>query len=141
MIDSPYGGRKVKEWIGKTPDSRPPQAVRVRVFDRFKGVCHITGRKIGVKDKWQCDHVKRLADGGENRERNLAPALQESDAHVAKTAKENSEGAKATRARAKHIGAEDEPKKKIAQRPREEKPPPRPVASGVSEIARRYGIK
>src|SRR5262245_49123783 len=79
-------GRSVPEWIGKTPDEVPPRHVKLRVFRRFDGFCHITKRKIRAGDDWQCDHVKSLEDGGENRERNLAPALTE--AHAEKTGQE-----------------------------------------------------
>jgi 5-methylcytosine-specific restriction protein A len=96
-------GRSVQEWIGKTPDSMPPPTVRARIFDRDKGICHITGAKILPGDEWHLDHVKRLEDGGENRESNLAPAL--ASAHREKTAEETRRGKKADRQRRAHIGA------------------------------------
>lgn len=104
-IDLPY--REVPEWIGKTPDSRPPQAVKLRVFARYQGRCHITGQKIQPGDAWDVEHIKpvRSAAPGEqhlNRESNLAPALTE--AHREKTGRENSAGAKADRTHAKHFG-------------------------------------
>jgi 5-methylcytosine-specific restriction enzyme A len=113
-------GRSVAEWIGKTPDSRPPPHVLLRIFDRYKGKCHISGAPIGVKDKWQAEHIKRVEDGGENRESNLAPALIEP--HKLKTKEETKRGKKADRARMKHVGVEKR-KAEIAQRPKEEKPP------------------
>lgn len=96
-------GRSVAEWTGRTPDSKPPQRVRLRVFDRWKGKCHISGLKINPGDQWELDHIKRLDDGGENSESNMAPALR--DPHRLKTAAENTRGAKADRQRANHIGA------------------------------------
>ena len=107
-------GRSVKEWIGKTADSTPPPSVRLRVFDRHKGVCHITGRKIAARDKWDLDHIKRVEDGGENRESNLAPALR--DAHKKKTAEETTLGKRADRIRKKHIGIKPEPTRPIQNR-------------------------
>lgn len=95
-------GRAVEEWIGATPDSVPPSRVRTRVFDRAGGVCHISGRKIMAKEKWELEHVKPLHAGGENRESNLAPALVAP--HRAKTAKERSEKSKIDRVRKKHLG-------------------------------------
>ena len=80
-------GRSTKEWIGKTADSMPPLLVRMRIFDRAGGVCHISGRKIMPGELWDVEHVIRLADGGENRESNLRPALR--DKHLLKTAAEN----------------------------------------------------
>jgi 5-methylcytosine-specific restriction protein A len=65
--------RSVPEWIGKTDDTPPPPRVRLRVFEAHNGKCHLTGRKIGPADQWDVDHVLALANGGENRESNLAP--------------------------------------------------------------------
>jgi len=98
-------GRKVKEWIGKTPESMPPPSVRARIFDRCDGICHISKRKIKPGDEWHLDHIKSIRNGGENRETNLAVAY--GPAHREKTAQENSDGARADRIHIKHIGAED----------------------------------
>lgn len=95
-------GRTVPEWIGKTPDTPVPMRVKLRVFARFNGICHISKRKIRPGDKWDCDHVKRIKDGGPNRESNLAPALKEF--HQQKTAEENAQQAKEDRIRKKHLG-------------------------------------
>lgn len=100
-IDHPIAGRKVDEWIGKTPDSRPPQVVLDRVFLRYSGRCHISNRKIMTGDKWEADHVKPLWKGGENRESNLAPALV--DSHQEKTAEEATARSKADRVRRKLV--------------------------------------
>jgi 5-methylcytosine-specific restriction enzyme A len=134
-------GRSVREWIGKTPDSKPPQTVRLRVFDRCGGKCHITGAKIQPGDKWDLDHVIRLEDGGANAESNLAPALAKP--HREKTAAETKLGKKADRQRAKHIGAKPETKNPIPRRPKEEKPEKAkresPFANlGVPAIFRRF---
>jgi 5-methylcytosine-specific restriction protein A len=99
--------RTVPEWIGATPDTPVPRAVKLRVFHRYQGVCYLSGRKIRPGDKWDAEHVKPLRSAlpGEphlNRESNLAPALQ--DAHREKTSAENSDGAKADRIWAKHNG-------------------------------------
>jgi 5-methylcytosine-specific restriction endonuclease McrA len=104
-------GRSVTEWIGRTPDSRPPKTVRLRIFDRDNGVCYLTGVKIKPGDDWDVEHVKRLEDGGENRESNMRPALKAP--HRVKTAEENSRGKKADRVRKKHIGIKVEPAKKL----------------------------
>ena len=109
-IASPIG-RSVKEWIGKNPDHRPPPTVRVRIFDRAGGACHLCKLAIKAGETWHCDHVKALADGGENRESNLAPA--HADCNMAKAAGEKKRAAKATRSRAAHIGAKAEPGVKI----------------------------
>lgn len=106
--------RSVPEWIGKTDDTPIPPRVRLRVFDAHKGICHISNRKIRPGDKWDCDHVKRIKDGGENRESNLAPALKAP--HQAKTAAENRDQAKTDRLRKKHLGLTPE-KPKWPSRP------------------------
>ena len=95
-------GRSVPEWIGKTPDSAVPAHVRIRIFERTSGLCHITKRKIRAGEKWQLDHIIPLADGGEHRESNLAPALDW--AHREKTSAENKARAKTRAIKAKHFG-------------------------------------
>lgn len=94
--------RKTDEWIGKNDDAAIPPRVRVRVFDRHNGRCHLTGRRIRSGEAWDCDHVVALVNGGEHRESNLAPALR--DAHRAKTAEDVAEKATVYRKRAKHLG-------------------------------------
>jgi 5-methylcytosine-specific restriction enzyme A len=94
--------RSTDEWIGKNDDARPPPRVRLRIFDRANGVCHISGRKIGAGEKWDCEHIVALCNGGENREANLAPAL--SKPHRAKTAEDRRIKAKNDRTRKRHIG-------------------------------------
>lgn len=94
--------REVEEWIGASPDTAIPKRVRLRVFERCGGRCHISGRKIMPGDKWDMDHVVALVNGGENRESNLAPAL--STEHKIKTAADVAQKSKERRVRAKHIG-------------------------------------
>lgn len=94
--------RVVPEWIGKTADSAIPARVKARVFEAHGGHCHISGRKIGVGEAWDCDHVIALINGGENRESNLAPALR--DKHREKTAQDVATKSKTARMRAKHLG-------------------------------------
>lgn len=95
-------GRSVPEWIGATPDTPVPPRVKLRVFEAHGGICHLSGRKIRAGDAWDCDHVKALTNGGENRESNLAPALR--DFHRAKTAEDVAEKSKVERIRKKHLG-------------------------------------
>lgn len=94
--------RAVDEWVGKTPDAAVPPRVRLRVFERHQGRCHLTGRKIAAGELWDLDHVKALCNGGEHRESNLAPALR--DKHREKTAEDVAEKAKIDRIRKKHLG-------------------------------------
>lgn len=94
--------RAVEEWIGKTDDSKAPPRVRLRIFERHAGVCHLSGRKIAPGDSWDLEHIKALSLGGENRESNLAPALKEP--HKKKTAEDMKAKAKSDRVRKKHRG-------------------------------------
>lgn len=76
--------RALPEWVGKTPDAKVPPRVRLRIFEREGGRCHLSGRKIVAGDLWDLDHGKALVNGGEHRESNLFPALR--DKHREKTA-------------------------------------------------------
>ena len=99
-------GRSVPEWIGKTPDSKVPPHVRLRVFETWGGVCHIAKRKIRAGEPWDLEHVIALADwdaeGHGNRESNMRPALR--DKHREKTAAENRARAVVRRKKAKNLG-------------------------------------
>lgn len=99
--------RSTPEWIGATDDSAIPARVRLRVFERHEGRCHISGRKIMPGDLWDLDHVIALCnwtgEGHGNRESNLAPALR--DKHREKTAADVAEKSRVYRKRAKAIGA------------------------------------
>lgn len=103
-------GRSTPEWIGATPDSAIPPHVRLRVFERHGGVCHIARRKIRAGEPWDCDHITALADwmgeGHGNRESNLAPALR--DKHREKTSAENALRAVTRTKKAKHFGIKSE---------------------------------
>lgn len=94
--------RSTEEWIGKTDDAAIPPRVRVRVFERHGGICHISGQRIGASDLWDVDHVIALSNGGGHRESNLAPALK--DKHRAKTALDVRTKAKIARVRKRHLG-------------------------------------
>lgn len=94
--------RSIKEWIGKTDDAKVPDYVRLRVFDRHAGVCHISGRKIRAGETWELEHVIALCNGGEHRETNLAPAL--ADPHKEKTKLDRKERSKTLRKRKKYLG-------------------------------------
>jgi len=94
--------RSVPEWIGKSDDSPVPLRVRLRIFDRCGGICHLSGRKIRPGDAWDCDHIVALSNGGAHREYNLAPALKEP--HKVKTKQDVALKAKINRKRAYHLG-------------------------------------
>jgi 5-methylcytosine-specific restriction endonuclease McrA len=94
--------RSVPEWIGKTDDSKVPPRVRLRIFERFGGRCYLSGRLLRPGDKWELEHVVALSNGGQHRESNLAPALQE--AHREKTKADRKIQKKIDRTRKNHNG-------------------------------------
>lgn len=94
--------REVPEWVGKDDNAAIPPRVRLRIFLRAGGICHLSGRAIRPSDKWDCDHIVALINGGEHREFNLAPAL--TDFHKVKTAADVKQKAKNDRVRKRHLG-------------------------------------
>jgi 5-methylcytosine-specific restriction enzyme A len=95
--------RSTDEWIAKHDDQKVPDRVKVRVFEREGGICHLTGAKIDpVRDEWDLDHKMALILGGQHRESNLFPALRA--AHRKKTAVEMGVKSKIARVKKKHMG-------------------------------------
>lgn len=94
--------RSVDKWVGKSDDTPAPPRVRLRVFEKFGGICQLTNIKIQVGDDWDLDHKVALINGGANDEDNLQPVLR--TAHRKKTARDVKEKAKADRVRKKHLG-------------------------------------
>lgn len=80
----------------------PPPSVRLRIYEREGGRCHLSGRKIRPGEKWELDHIVPLWDGGENVESNLAPVLVES--HKRKTAEDKRKKAKSDRVKMRSLG-------------------------------------
>lgn len=95
-------GRSTDEWIGATPDAKIPDRVKLRIWERTGGICHIAKRKILAGEAYDFDHIVALCNGGEHRENNLAPALR--DKHREKTAADVAERAKIDRIRKRHLG-------------------------------------
>jgi 5-methylcytosine-specific restriction endonuclease McrA len=93
--------RALPEWIGSTPDAKVPPRVRLRIFEREQGKCHLSSRKIRAGEPWDLDHKTALINGGEHRESNLFPALR--DKHREKTAEDVAEKAKTYAVKAKHL--------------------------------------
>jgi 5-methylcytosine-specific restriction protein A len=95
--------RAVKEWIGATDDTKVPDHVRLRVFDRDKGVCQCgCTRKIRAGDKWETDHRKAIINGGENRETNLHTLLEQ--CHDTKSKADVATKSETYHMRARHLG-------------------------------------
>ena len=123
--------RAVSEWIGKTDDTRPPPHVRLRIFERYKGICHWSKRSIRPGDDWDVDHIKALINGGENRESNMAPILR-GKPHKEKTAADVAEKSRNYRKRAKHFGLMPT-KKKIPSRGFTKASPQRRASSEINK--------
>lgn len=114
--------RTVAEWIGKTPDSKVPDRVRLRIFKAYDGRCYLSGRPIRPGEAWELEHKVALILGGEHRESNLAPAL--SEFHKPKTAAEMKIKAKTDAIAKKHLGIK-RPKQRIPSPPKSPKPAPK----------------
>jgi 5-methylcytosine-specific restriction protein A len=95
-------GRSVGEWIGSSPDAAIPMRVKLRIWERERGRCHITGKPIRPGDSFEYEHIKPLCLGGSHSESNIALAL--TGPHREKSAAEVSAKAKADRVKAKHLG-------------------------------------
>jgi len=94
--------RSTAEWVGKDDDARPPAYVRLRVFNRYDGICYLSGVKIQPGDDWDMEHIIAICNGGANAEANMAPALKAP--HKVKTKADRRTKAKNDRVRKKHIG-------------------------------------
>lgn len=95
--------RSTDDWQGKTDDTAIPPRVRVRVFDRDKGICQCGCTiKIQAGDKWETDHTIAIANGGTNTESNLRTLLAAH--HKIKTRADVAEKSMTYRKRAKHLG-------------------------------------
>lgn len=94
--------RAVPEWFGKTPDAAIPPRVKLRIWEREGGKCHISGRKIVPGDAFEYEHFVALCNGGEHRESNIGLAL--TDKHKEKTAADVAEKSRIARKKAKHLG-------------------------------------
>jgi 5-methylcytosine-specific restriction endonuclease McrA len=92
--------RSVPEWIGKTADTRIPDRVQLRVFERADCCCAWCGVRIFVLDL-VLDHKIAIINGGENRESNLQPL--HTWCHKRKTVLDVLEKKKAYRKRKKHV--------------------------------------
>lgn len=95
--------REIDEWVGRTDDSPIPPRVRLRVYDRFNGVCQC-GCTVPIRagDSWQADHIVAIINGGENMESNLHPLLTK--CHQRKTVVDVRLKSKVYKTRSKHLG-------------------------------------
>lgn len=94
--------RSTDEWIGKTDDSAPSKACKLRILAKQASKCALTGHAFVPGDNIEFDHITALWLGGKNREGNLHAVLGE--AHKRKTKAEAAVRAKTNRDTAKHLG-------------------------------------
>jgi 5-methylcytosine-specific restriction endonuclease McrA len=97
------GRREVPEWIGAHPDSEIPKRVKLRILIAYGGKCYRTGHKFRAGDPIEFDHIIALANGGQHRERNIAPILG-GKPHKEKTASDLKTKGKIDRLFASHHG-------------------------------------
>ena len=93
------------------------KAMRVRIFDRHVGICHLCKLPINatIGEAWHVEHVKPLWEGGKDDETNMSPA--HIDCHSAKSREEAKPRAKTIRQRAAHIGVRIMPARPIQSAP------------------------
>ena len=94
--------RAVPEWIGKTDDAAIPDRVKLRIWSRENGRCHLSGKVILPGDKYEFEHIHSLSLGGEHRESNIALALY--GPHKVKSADDRKQQAKSDRIIKRHRG-------------------------------------
>lgn len=95
--------RAVPSWHGRTPDTKVPPRVRLRVFMQYDGRCQCgCGRKIVTGEPWELEHKLALINGGQHCELNLRPFLAGHQA--AKTRVDVAEKSMIYRKRLKHHG-------------------------------------
>ena len=93
--------RTVEEWIGRTDNSKPTDACKLRILDRQGNRCAMTDHAFRPGDKIEYDHKMPLWLGGRNCESNLQAVL--ADAHKRKTQAEATVRAKVNAIRKKHL--------------------------------------
>jgi 5-methylcytosine-specific restriction protein A len=94
--------RSVQQWCGKDDDEASPARVRLRVFERKQGRCHRCTRKITAGERWTCEHLVALVNGGKNAESNLGLTCK--NCLNGKNADDLAEKAMIYRKRSKHLG-------------------------------------
>lgn len=105
--------RTVKEWIGKTADSKIPASVKDRIREQQLNRCALSGIEFDQKNKPEFDHKTPLWLGGEHKESNLH-AITKAE-HAKKTSVEAKVRSKVNSVRQKHFGTK-KPSSKLSGR-------------------------
>lgn len=93
--------RSVDMWVGATDDTPAPPRVRLRVWERRKGLCHRCGRLIRAGEKWTLEHLVAVILGGRNAEDNMG--LTCSNCLAPKNAEDMAAKSKIADIRKKHL--------------------------------------
>lgn len=104
------------------------------IWEKHKGICVNCGKQIdGARDKWFCEHIIALTNGGKDHESNLGPAHW--TCKKDKDAADVAQAAKSKDIKQHHLGIKDPNTRKIenARKPKKE---PRRVSHGLPELER-----
>lgn len=94
--------RSVNMWIGATDDTPAPPRVRLRVWERCRGLCHRCGRLIRAGEKWTLEHLVAIILGGRNAEDNMGLTCR--NCLVPKNAEDMAAKSKIARIQKRHLG-------------------------------------
>jgi 5-methylcytosine-specific restriction protein A len=107
------------------------------IWERHKGICVNCGKQIdGVRDKWFCEHIIALTNGGKDNESNIGPAHW--TCKKDKDAADVAQAAKSKDVKQRHLGIKDPTRRKIPSPPKAPKrpskilPPRRPIYETAS---------
>lgn len=85
---------------------------KLRIWERDKGVCQSCKRQLTARDKWICEHLRALENGGTNDDANLAVYCQ--PCADEKTPRDHATAAKAKRQKSVSLGIRKAPTLKSA---------------------------
>lgn len=92
--------------VGTTTRKKMTPRLRLKIWERHKGVCCICGSAIdGTREPWIIEHIRALELGGPDEEDNMGPAHER--CAIVKTSGprgDHAMAAKAKRAKARHLG-------------------------------------
>lgn len=101
--------------VGTTKRRSMSPARRLRIWEAHSGVCCLCSTKIdGVREAWTVEHLRALGLGGEDDDKNCAPAHETCRRQKDKVDVKSI--AKAKRVKAKHLGI-DKPKSSLSAGP------------------------
>jgi len=92
----------INEDVGTTKRSKMTPSRALRIFEAHKGICVLSGLRIGPRDDWFIEHIIALELGGKDEESNMGPALYVRKAK--KDAADHSAAAKSKRIKQRHLG-------------------------------------